>query len=46
IDRTDTGEAARIEDLGIRVRTEGIVMRGPEDKRRVARAAVKFVEEL
>jgi len=28
------------------VRMEEIVMRGPEDKRRVARAAVKFVEEL
>ncbi|MBI3084502.1 MAG: 2-phospho-L-lactate transferase, partial [candidate division NC10 bacterium] len=46
IDRADAGEAARIEELGIRVRTEGIVMRSPEDKRRVARAAVKFVEEL
>ncbi|MEK7221453.1 MAG: 2-phospho-L-lactate transferase, partial [candidate division NC10 bacterium] len=46
IDRADAGEAARIEELGIRVRMEEIVMRGPEDKRRVARAAVKFVEEL
>lgn len=46
IDRADAGEVPRIEELGIRARMEETVMRGPEDKRRVARAALKFVEEL
>lgn len=46
MDRADAGEAPRLEALGIRVRLEETLMRGPEDKRRVARAALKFVEEL
>jgi len=46
IDSVDTGEKPRIEELGIRVRVGGILMRTAEQKRLVARAALKFLEEL
>lgn len=46
IDTVDAGEAPRIEALGIRVRVEEIVMRAPEEKRHVARMALKFLEAL
>jgi LPPG:FO 2-phospho-L-lactate transferase len=46
IDRVDADEAQRIEALGVRVRADEIVMRGPEEKRLVARTALKFLEEL
>jgi LPPG:FO 2-phospho-L-lactate transferase len=46
IDSVDAGEASRIEALGIRVRVGEIVMRGPAEKRQVARVALKFLEAL
>jgi len=46
IDRVDADEAPRIEALGVRVRADEIIMRGPEEKRLVARTALKFLEEL
>jgi LPPG:FO 2-phospho-L-lactate transferase len=46
IDAVDAGEAPRIEALGIRVHSGGIVMRGTEEKRQVARMALKLVEAL
>jgi len=46
IDAADAGEAPGIEALGIRVRVGEIVMHGPEEKRQVARMALKFLEEL
>jgi LPPG:FO 2-phospho-L-lactate transferase len=46
IDTVDAGEAPRIEALGIQVRVGGTVMRGPEEKRQVARMGLKFVEAL
>ena len=46
IDTADAGETLRIEALGIRVRVGEIVMRAPEDKRQVARMALKFLEVL
>jgi len=46
IDEVDTGDIPGIEALGIRVCAEGIVMRSPEDKRRVARAALDFLERI
>jgi len=46
IDTVDAGETPRIEALGIRVRVGEIVMRGPEEKRQVARMALKFLEAL
>ena len=46
IDTTDAGEAPRIEALGIHVRAAETVMRGPEEKRQVARMALKFLEAL
>jgi LPPG:FO 2-phospho-L-lactate transferase len=46
IDRVDAGEASRIEALGIRVHVGEILMRGPEEKRVVARTVCKFLEAL
>lgn len=46
MDTLDAGEAAQIEALGIRVLVGDTVMRSPEEKRRVARMALKFVEAL
>lgn len=46
IDTVDAAEMSRIEALGIRVRVGEIVMRGPEEKRQVARMALKFLEAL
>ena len=46
IDTVDAGEVPRIEALGIRVRVGEIVMRGPAEKRHVARMALKFLEGL
>jgi len=46
IDSVDAGEASRIEGLGIAVRAGDIVMRSLEDRRRVARLALEFLEEL
>src|SRR5574337_639269 len=46
IDTVDAGEAPRIEALGIQVRVGDTVMRGPEEKRQVARMALKFLEAL
>lgn len=46
IDSVDAAEAPRIEALGIQVRVGAIVMRGPEEKRHVARMALKFLEAL
>lgn len=46
IDTVDAGEGPRIEALGVRVRAGEIVMRGPEEKRQVARMALKFLEAL
>jgi LPPG:FO 2-phospho-L-lactate transferase len=46
VDRVDAGEAPHIEALGIRVHVGDIIMRGPEEKRLVARNALKFLEEL
>ena len=46
IDTADTGETPAIEALGVRVLAGPIVMRGPEEKRHVARMALKFLEAL
>ena len=46
IDPADAGEAAAIEELGIRVEVGPIVMHGPEEKRAVARMGLKFLETL
>jgi LPPG:FO 2-phospho-L-lactate transferase len=46
IDSVDAGEKPRIEEVGIRVSVGGILMRTAEQKRLVARAALKFLEEL
>jgi LPPG:FO 2-phospho-L-lactate transferase len=46
IDGVDAGEAPRIQELGIRVCVGDIVMGGPEEKRLVARTALKFLGEL
>jgi hypothetical protein len=46
IDTADAGETAGIEALGVRVLAGAIVMRGPEEKRHVARMALKFLEAL
>jgi LPPG:FO 2-phospho-L-lactate transferase len=46
IDVVDREEAPGIEALGVRVRTGDTVMRGPEDKRRVARMALTLLEGL
>ncbi|MBI4572766.1 MAG: 2-phospho-L-lactate transferase [candidate division NC10 bacterium] len=46
IDVADAGDTSRIQALGIRVRVGEIVMHGPEEKRHVARMALKFLEEL
>ena len=46
IDSVDAGETSRIEALGTRVRVGEIVMRGPAEKRQVARVALKFLEAL
>ncbi|HWU38101.1 MAG TPA: 2-phospho-L-lactate transferase [Candidatus Acidoferrum sp.] len=46
IDTLDAGEASRLEALGVAVRVGEIVMRSPDDKRRVARLALKFLEAL
>jgi len=46
IDSADAHEKPRIEALGVRVRVGEILMRTPEQKRLVARTAVKFLEEL
>jgi LPPG:FO 2-phospho-L-lactate transferase len=46
IDAVDAGEGPRIEALGIQVRVGDTIMRGPEEKRRVARMALKLLEAL
>lgn len=46
IDTVDAGEASLIEALGVQVRAGEIVMSGPEEKRQVARMALKFLEAL
>ncbi len=46
IDSVDAHEKTRIEGLGIRACVGEIVMRDPEQKRQVARTALKFLEEL
>jgi len=46
IDRVDTEQAAAIEALGTTVCVDDLVMRSPEDKRRVASAACRFAERL
>jgi len=46
IDNGDAEDKRRIEEFGIRVCVGGILMRTPEQKRLVARAALKFLEEL
>jgi LPPG:FO 2-phospho-L-lactate transferase len=46
IDDADAHEAARIAALGIRVHVGDILMATSEQRRRVARTAVKFLEEL
>ena len=46
IDRVDSGEAPRIEAMGVRTQVGEIIMRTPEDRRHVARSACKFLEEL
>ncbi len=46
VDSADAHEKPRIEALGVRVRVEEILMRSPEQKRLVARTALKFLEEL
>jgi len=46
IDRADAAQAAAIEALGTAVCVDDLVMRSPEDKRRVAGAACRFAERL
>jgi LPPG:FO 2-phospho-L-lactate transferase len=46
IDSVDADKAASIEALGVAVRTGEIIMRSPDDKRRVARDALEFLETL
>jgi LPPG:FO 2-phospho-L-lactate transferase len=46
IDTADADEAPRIQGLGVRVRVGDLVMHGPEEKRLVARLALKFLEEF
>ncbi len=46
IDEVDREAAPRIEALGIRVRTGDTVMRGPAEKRRVARMTLELFEDL
>lgn len=46
IDSVDAGEASRIEALGVAVRARAIVMRSLEDRQRVARHALEFLEAL
>lgn len=46
IDSVDADKAASIEALGVAVRTREIIMRSPDDKRRVARDALEFLKAL
>jgi LPPG:FO 2-phospho-L-lactate transferase len=46
IDRADEDRRSDIEALGVRVAVGDIVMRSPEDKRRVARLVLDFLEGL
>jgi LPPG:FO 2-phospho-L-lactate transferase len=46
IDSVDADKAASIEALGVAVRTGEIIMRSPDDKRRVARDALEFLKAL
>ena len=46
IDTVDAGETSRLEALGIAVRAGDIVMRSPEEKKHVARMALKLLEAL
>jgi LPPG:FO 2-phospho-L-lactate transferase len=46
IDQVDMAHAPAIEALGIRAHAGDILMRGPEEKRQVARRACKFLEVL
>ncbi len=46
IDTVDAREASGIEALGVRVLVGDTLMRGPEEKRHVARMALKFLEAL
>ncbi|HYL82450.1 MAG TPA: 2-phospho-L-lactate transferase [Candidatus Acidoferrum sp.] len=46
IDRMDAAQVPALEALGVRVEVGEIVMRGPEEKRSVARMACTFLESL
>jgi LPPG:FO 2-phospho-L-lactate transferase len=46
VDRVDGQQAAEIKALGTAVCVDDLVMRSPEDKQRVARAACRFAEQL
>ncbi|RPH34971.1 MAG: 2-phospho-L-lactate transferase, partial [Planctomycetota bacterium] len=46
IDRLDEADGARIGGLGVRVHVADTMMTGPEEKRRVARSALAWLEEL